>query len=742
MDDDDDFLYPGALITLKQSEALILSYVTRYHLSENALRDLLMLINSHTPQVVHRSRYFFLKDLNQDQTVSYCWYCECCQGPLKFPENNPATTQCTNDGCDLYQLDQEQSKLQQSGCFFLHMPLRPQLVALLNDNSVYTKLRKDRYNSDVPSGKIYRDYEHQQKIMRNDITLQWNTDGASATKSTKCSIWPIQVAVNEIPYKERKQHLMLTSLWQGDKPCMDTFLRPFVDELIDLHVNGIQLANGTSVKVHCLVASVDSVARPLLQNIKQFNGDYGCSFCLKKGERVTRGAGTSHVYCGEVEEFRNADQHLHDATEAIETKTCVNGVKGPSTLMLIPLFNIITSFTPDYLHNILLGVVKWFLCEWFDSKNSNEEWYLGSRHKSEIFEARLLSIRPPSEITRVPRSFVLDKKLWKASEFRSFLLYYSLPCLYGLLPGRFFKHWMLLVLAISIFLKEKIDACDLQLATRALKTFVLQTEELYDKEWMTFNLHMLLHVPNSVENWGALWGSSTFIYEHFNGVLLNLFSGTQHISNQIFRNYNRVKKMNRVINSTGYQNWHPMAEKLLKNLAGKYLSVRALKINSLVVFGAARHVALSVFEEIALETLFTDNLVAPIDLNEVTCYMRFHVNGIMCNTSNYTRLQKRRNDCVRLSNGNFFKIENLLYLGDNIPVDFKYICVGKELKIIMNSDLCSDGQFKSSKFLYKINNVISRTIAIYPRTIISKCVLINVEDQDFVCELVNSYERD
>lgn len=39
----------------------------------------------------------------------------------------------------------------------------------------------------------------------------------------------------------------------------------------------------------------DSVARPL-QNFKQFNGDFGCSFCLQKGTLVERGQGKARVY--------------------------------------------------------------------------------------------------------------------------------------------------------------------------------------------------------------------------------------------------------------------------------------------------------------------------------------------------------------------------------------------------------------------------------------------------------------
>lgn len=40
----------------------------------------------------------------------------------------------------------------------------------------------------------------------------------------------------------------------------------------------------------------DSVARPILQNMTQFNGQYGCSLCLHPGEQVEKGNGSVRVY--------------------------------------------------------------------------------------------------------------------------------------------------------------------------------------------------------------------------------------------------------------------------------------------------------------------------------------------------------------------------------------------------------------------------------------------------------------
>lgn len=85
---------------------------------------------------------------------------------------------------------------------------------------------------------------------------------------------------------------------------MDLFLRPFIDELLELHSNGFwctisENRGSVLIKIHALLATVDTVARPLIQNMKQFNGTYGCSYCLHKGEHMSVGRGHTRVYSGD-----------------------------------------------------------------------------------------------------------------------------------------------------------------------------------------------------------------------------------------------------------------------------------------------------------------------------------------------------------------------------------------------------------------------------------------------------------
>lgn len=167
---------------------------------------------------------------------------------------------------------------------------------------------------------------------------------------------------------------------------------------------------------------------------------------------------------------------------------------------------------------------------WFDSTNHGKPWYIG-RHV-EVISEKLKKICPPKEISRLPQS-LNDRKFWKGSEWRSFLLFYSLPVLHGYLQTKYLNHWFLLVFSIHCLLQNKVHRCQLDNINMTLCKFIIFTEELYGKENITFNMHQLYHLVNSVKDFGPLWNVSSFIFEGNNGALLKYFHGTRHVPMQI-----------------------------------------------------------------------------------------------------------------------------------------------------------------------------------------------------------------
>ena len=110
-----------------------------------------------------------------------------------------------------------------------------------------------------------------------------------------------------------------------------------------------------------------------------------------------------------------------------------------------------------------------------------------------------MSIKPPYRITRTPRSIIANMTHLKASELRSFMLIYGLPCLWGLLPNKYFQHFLSLVDAVFLLFQDSISLDQLSKYASLLNHFCLRVESLSGRRYETFNVHCLLHLVSCDE---------------------------------------------------------------------------------------------------------------------------------------------------------------------------------------------------------------------------------------------------
>ena len=206
------------------------------------------------------------------------------------------------------------------------------------------------------------------------------------------------------------------------------------------------------------------------------------------------------------------------------------GVKGSNWLSIVPNYKVVESNVVDYMHCVLLGVTKMSLKLWFDIEHSGEMWYCGT--KVHIADSKLLQIKPPLNITRTPRSIQQHRSYWKASEYRAWLLFYSVPVMLDILTPDYLTHDMLLVEAVYLLLKN-IYPAELSKAEVLIKHFCFKVQYYYGERYMSANVHHLLHLPQVVHDFDPLYCYSCFAYEGLNGKLLTYIKGTQHVESQI-----------------------------------------------------------------------------------------------------------------------------------------------------------------------------------------------------------------
>jgi len=707
-----------------------MSYVLRHNLTEVALQDLLTMFNEHFPGLVPATSYLFHKAYGQFGQYVPHFYCINCESYLGATETAP-------QNCSSCEAKFDAEKNLRAGSYFLVLSLSAQIKDILEKPEICLNKTESIPGivSDIQCGEEYQKIKQSGQMGPDDISILWNCDGIPVFKSNNEQIWPIQCQIIELSPSDREQNICVPCLWVGNsKPNMMTFLTAFVSQLKELQQIGITWRDSENIehtsKVHSLLCSSDSIARPLLRNTKQFNGKYGCDFCLHYG-------GGPYIWETPEPPLRTETDHFRHAMLATPAQP-VMGVKGPSPLMELESFNMITGFVPEYQHSVCLGVTKQIASLWLDSKHHKEDWYLGS--KVNDIDQGLKAINPPLEVTRAPRS-LKDRKFWKASEWRSFLLFYALPVLSGILKKKYWNHLFLLVFSMHTLLHDAIKANHVDMAERALRKFVRNFEKLYGAKNVSFNVHLLMHLATSVRNWGPLWATSTFPFESFNGTLLKFFNGTTHVLDQIVKRFLRWRALSAKAGTTmanANENIRTFFDKLQKRSALRQKSKKFQ--DNIRGFGCPKKSTTSVLQRMAIED-FTGDTV-----NSGLFYDRFTCSGVLYHSCRSTTLKKRNNSVVQLSDGTFCEIMTLVDFtcedrASTASTNNRFCVLVKELAT-SGGKLCRDAQLNiSSTFIYEVSHT-NNVFAVPPQSLKRKCVLIRSKDKLYVIPLPNNIERD
>ncbi|XP_049275502.1 uncharacterized protein LOC125759999 [Rhipicephalus sanguineus] len=322
----------------------------------------------------------------------------------------------------------------------------------------------------------------------------------------------------------------------------------------------------------------------------------------------------------------------------------IGGIKGPSPLAKLTSLDLVWGLPPDYMHCVLEGVTQQITELWLTS--TGKAFYIGNRI-AELNE-RIKKVCPPISFTRLPRP-LSERAFWKANEWKFWLLYYSVPCLDGILPPRYIRHFMLLSESVFMLLKETVEESETFIAQRLLQGFVQEVSVLYGAAAQTFNVHQLLHLAKSVRMTGPLWATSTFPFEGGNGEILKLVSAAKGVPRQITERivmHGVMQSLKRLVTLPPY---------LKKQQA--IISGKSTEQSQTCVLGAP--LPLCVLEE-NVQALITEAVGAGVTVGE---YFRARVRGIVLHSVKYTRAEKTCSSYFEDHSGNVFQVQGVFAAG-------------------------------------------------------------------------------
>lgn len=354
-----------------------------------------------------------------------------------------------------------------------------------------------------------------------ELELQVNIDGLPLFKSSNISVWPILCAVSNI----HPMRPFTVALYCGSKkPSNLEFMHDFIAEMKQLMTVGF-IMNGKhlSVKLNCVIC--DAPAKALVKGIIQFNGRYGCDMCVQKGKYDGRMLFLEgHAPRRTDESFRNQSNKQHH--------------KERSPFCDLPI-DMVDDFPIDYMHQVNLGVTKRLILGWTSGPLSSRI----SSVQVQSINRKLLNMKKflPSDFVRKPRS--LDTiRLWKASEFRTFLLYTGPFVLKDILNKDVYLHFMSLSCGVSILMNDILTFEHKDYANELMHYFVDEAVKLYGEKFVTYNVHSLTHLSDVAARFGGLHKCSAYPFESYLGTLKRLVHNGKNPLVQIAKRLHEIER--------------------------------------------------------------------------------------------------------------------------------------------------------------------------------------------------------
>lgn len=230
--------------------------------------------------------------------------------------------------------------------------------------------------------------------------------------------------------------------------------------------------------------------------------------------------------------------------------------------------DVVNVFTIDYMHAVLLGVMKQILTFWITDRKKD---YSLSNEEIEEMSSRLklLYSQHPREFPRRPRD-LSNFKRFKATELRQLLLY-TLPIVAkGIVKDNYYEHILKLHCGIRMLCDVNHFKGNCTNASKLLKDFVEEYSELYGPEHVSYNVHCLLHLHTDVLHLQAPLDSfSCFKFENYLQTVKNLPKGGYRVLEQV---------RNRLVESQLVDTTHIVSSPIIKMRKGAIISA---KVNDL-----------------------------------------------------------------------------------------------------------------------------------------------------------------
>ncbi|KAF5281933.1 hypothetical protein FQR65_LT14459 [Abscondita terminalis] len=298
---------------------------------------------------------------------------------------------------------------------------------------------------------------------------------------------------------------------------------PILEDMNVIQRDGVTLKNGKNIKVKLNNIICDAPAKAFILCVKGHNAAVGCNKCFTEG-----------TYIHNCMTYPDTECQLR-TNASFRQKVQEEYHKAVSPLEKLQNFDIINQIPLDYMHLVLLGVMKKMLIILIRGKQGLRLFPENIKKINNKLEI-LKTVLPNYIFSRKPRTLDFVDK-WKATEFRQFLLYTGVYILEGVLSEQQYAHFRLLHVAIRLLCHPILSQNQIHLknAEKLLRSFVEYFGIFYGENSITYNVHNLIHLTADVERNGPLDSFSAFRFENFMKEIKNCVRGSNMQLQQLIK---------------------------------------------------------------------------------------------------------------------------------------------------------------------------------------------------------------
>lgn len=243
----------------------------------------------------------------------------------------------------------------------------------------------------------------------------------------------------------------------------------------------------------------------------------------------------------ETDCIRRTDQDFRSKADPEHHQKDIEGNIISTPLEELPVDLVKDIPIADSLHLLDLGIMKRCLSGWVNGSKNFKTKFFAPQIK--IISTWLLDCnkRVPSDIHRSVRALNC-LSFWKATEYRTFLLYLGVIILKDHLTAELYRHFLLLFCAVRICSSDYYRS-NIHLAKEMLNDYIEGYISNYGIDSISSNVHNLCHLVEDVERYGSLDKISSYPFENTLGSIKNLIRSGHKPLEQVCKRLAEVQRI-------------------------------------------------------------------------------------------------------------------------------------------------------------------------------------------------------